>query len=223
MGKAPNTKNVLVIGDIHEPFSKEGYREFCIDTYNKYNCTHAIFIGDIIDHHALSYHETDPDGLSAGNELDLAIKHIGKWYKAFPHADVVIGNHDRMVMRKAFSGGIPRRWIVSFKEVLGTPDWNFTEELTYHSVRYIHGDGGGTAKKRAKEDLISTVQGHYHSQAYTEHFVGENFRIFGMQVGCGINRKTYAMAYAKAGAKPAIGCGLVLFNGSLPINILMKL
>jgi hypothetical protein len=35
-----------------------------------------FFIGDIIDNHYSSYHESDPDGYSAGEELDRAIDMI---------------------------------------------------------------------------------------------------------------------------------------------------
>ena len=49
---------VLVIGDLHLPFVKDGYLEFCIWVYKKYNCTEVVFIGDILDNHASSYHET---------------------------------------------------------------------------------------------------------------------------------------------------------------------
>jgi hypothetical protein len=44
-----------------------------------------------------------------------------------------------------------------------------------------------------------------------------------MQVGCGIDFGTYAMAYAKYGKKPAVGCSVVLNEGTLPINLLMPL
>ena len=47
--------------------------------------------------------------------------------------------------------------------------------------------------------MQSTVQGYLHTQAYCEYTVGRNFKIFGMQVGCGIDFSSYAMAYAKAG------------------------
>ena len=69
---------------------------------------------------------------------------------------------------------------------------------------------------------MNTVQGHLHTQCYIEHYVGQNFRIFGMQVGCGIDHDSYAMAYAKRGKKPSIACGVVL-NGTTPINLLMPL
>lgn len=218
----PDTTNVLIIGDLHEPFTLDGYREFCIETYKKYKCTHVIFIGDIVDNHAISYHESDADGMSAGDELDEAIENLALWYKAFPRADVVIGNHDRLIMRKAFTGGIPRRWILGYQDMFGVPGWHFSERFSYDDVQYIHGEGG-TGRARCKKDLMSTVQGHLHTQAYTDHFVGSSYRIFGTQVGCGVDKNAYAMAYAKDYGKPAIGVAVVLNHGELPINIMMKL
>jgi hypothetical protein len=125
-------------------------------------------------------------------------------------------------MRKAQTSAIPTAWIKEYKDVLNTPNWNFTESVRYNDVLYIHGEGG-TARSRMKKDLQSVVQGHLHTQAYCEHLVGSNFRIFGMQVGCGIDNKSYAMAYAKNYGKPAIGVGLVLNNGKQPLNVLMEL
>ena len=38
-----NTDNrVLVIGDVHAPFGKEGYLQFCIETYKKYQCNKVV-------------------------------------------------------------------------------------------------------------------------------------------------------------------------------------
>lgn len=218
----PNTENVLVIGDIHEPFALEGYKEFCYEQYKKYKCTHVIFIGDVLDNHGSSYHEQDPDGMSAGDETDEAFEKIAEWSALFPRADVILGNHDRLVMRKAFTGNIPRRWIMSFQDVLGVPGWDFKERAVYDGIQYIHGEGG-TARVRCKKDLMSTVQGHLHPQAYTEWFVGSNYRIFGMQVGCGVDKRAYALAYAKDHPKPAIGAGVILNHGEQAFNVLMKL
>ena len=219
--KSKSGKNVLVIGDLHEPFCLDNYLEHCVETYNKYKCDEVVFIGDIIDNHASSYHETDPDGHSAGQELKMAIQRIKEWYKAFPKATVIIGNHDRLIMRKAYSSGLSKLWIKDYAEVLGTPGWNFTESIEIDDVLYIHGEGG-TARARVRRDLQSIVQGHLHSQAYIDWCVGAKFKLFGMQVGCGIDHKSYAMAYGKEGPKPAIACGVVL-QGEVPINIMMNL
>jgi len=213
-------RRILVIGDIHAPFELEGYFEFCKETYANYNCNQVIFIGDIIDNHYSSFHSTDPDGLGGGNELALAIKDVQKWAKEFPVADVLIGNHDRIIMRKAFDSAIPKQWIKSYNDVLGT-NWNWTERVVYDNIQYVHGEGG-TARTKAKNDMQSTVQGHIHTQAYTEWMVGRNFRVFGMQVGCGVDGNSYAAAYAKNFKKQAIGCGVII-GADTAINCLMKL
>jgi len=215
-----NERRILVIGDIHAPFELEGYLDFCKETYAKHLCNQVVFIGDIIDNHYTSYHETSSDGLGGADELHHAIESVKHWKEAFPVADVIIGNHDRMCMRKAQTSDIPSAWIKSYNEVLGT-NWNWVERVVHDNVQYIHGEGG-TARTKAKNDMMSTVQGHIHTQAYTEWMVGRNFRIFGMQVGCGIDGSSYAAAYAKHFKKQAIGCGVVL-GGHTAINCLMEL
>ena len=212
---------VLVIGDLHAPFELEGYLEFVKGLKKKYKTDTTVFIGDIIDNHFSSYHETDPDGMSGGQELDAAIKVVAQWYKAFPQATVIIGNHDRLIMRKAFSSAIPKIWIKDYNDVLGTPNWVWEDRKVIDNVQYIHGEGG-TARTRAKADLMSTVQGHLHTQCYTEWFVGANYKVFGTQVGCGIDFDSYAMAYAKRGKKPAVGAAVVI-DGTTVINELMEL
>ena len=217
MNLKDKSNRILVIGDLHEPFCLDGYLDHCKKVYEKYNCNVVVFIGDIIDNHYSSYHETDADGLGGGDELSLAISKIVKWYKAFPKAYVTIGNHDRIIARKAQTGGIPSRWIRSYSEVLGTPNWEFVESVEIDGVVYVHGDGAGQARSRFKKDLSSLVMGHFHTSGYIEYAVGKNFKIFGMQVGCGIDASSYAMSYGKAFGKPFISCGVVLNNGLLPI------
>lgn len=199
---------VLVIGDLHEPFCLDGYLEFCKSKKRKLKPDKIVFIGDIIDNHYASYHETDADGLGGKDELELAIKKIAKWYRAFPKATVIIGNHDRMVMRKAQSSSVPSAWIRDYKDVLNTPYWDFVDSNTIDGVQYVHGEGG-TARTRAKNDMMSTVQGHIHTQAYVEHLAGPRQRILAVQVGCGVDRRAYGMAYAKNFKHPFISCAYV--------------
>ena len=214
--------NVLVIGDLHEPFCLDSYLDWCIEQYHTYNCTEIVFIGDIIDNHYASYHETSADGMGGLDELELAIKRIARWHNAFSKATVIIGNHDRIIMRKSQTSSIPSKWIKSYKEVLEVPNWNFVERYVKDGVQYLHGEGG-TARTKCRADMMNTVQGHLHTQAYCEHYVGQNFRVFGLQTGCGIDHESYAMAYAKYGKKPAIGCAVILNNGKTPLNLLMPL
>ncbi len=200
---------VLIIGDTHCPFDLDTYLDFLVDTYERYNCNRVVHIGDELDHHYSSYHETDADGMGGGEELSFAKSRIKRYYNVFKDVDVIIGNHSRLIMRKAQTGGIPREWIRDYNDVLGVPNWKFHTELEIEGVLYAHGEGG-TARGKCKNDLQSVVQGHLHTQLYVDYIVGRNNRVFGMQVGCGINHEEYAFGYAKAGKKPAIGCGVVI-------------
>ncbi len=63
-------KRVLVIGDLHEPFCLDGYLDFCKKQYAIHNCNAVVFIGDIIDNHYSSYHESSADGMGGKYELE---------------------------------------------------------------------------------------------------------------------------------------------------------
>ncbi len=218
--KEHTEKRVLVIGDLHEPFTLDGYREFCVEMYHKYKCNQVVFIGDILDNHYSSFHDSDADGDSAGEELRKAKRNIAEWYETFPDAKVCIGNHDLIPDRKAFNAGLSQKWIKPIKEVLDTPNWEFAEQFIIDNVLYTHGTAR-KARQRSKDDFRSVVQGHYHSESYIEYFVGTRFKIFAMQIGCGVDKDSYAMAYGKHFKKQHINVGVVI--DELPILEYMKL
>jgi len=214
---------VLCIGDLHEPFCLPGYLDFCVSLYDEWECNRVVFIGDVIDNHFSSYHETDSNAYGGAYELEQAIEKLSRWYELFDDAMVTIGNHDALIMRKAQSGGITSAWIREFSEVLNTPGWEFVEECDIDGVQYLHGHGGGgKAVARCVKDMQSTIQGHYHTESYVQWKVGRRARVFGMQVGCGIDRRAYAMAYAKAHPKPAISAGIII-DGETAVVEMMPL
>lgn len=199
-------KRILVIADLHLPFEHKDYLEFCKQLRDTYQPDGVIFIGDIIDHHYTSFHGADPDGMSAGDELELCIKRVKEWHTAFPNALVMIGNHDARVFRLAKDSKISKAWIRDYKEVLNTPTWQFMEEAIIDDVLYTHGSSGD-AYKVATNRMISTVQGHYHTKMGIQYI---NNGTWGMQVGCGIDRNSYAMGYAKGHSKEQLlGAGMV--------------
>lgn len=210
-----NPDNVLVIGDIHEPFCLKDYLYFCRFTQEEQNCGTVVFIGDIIDNHYSSFHDAETQTFGPNQEFELAKNKIAKWYKVFPTAYVTIGNHDRIIHRKAKSAKLADKWILDLSVALDVPNWKFVEQITIHNVNYNHGEGG-TARSRMKTELQSQVQGHLHSQFYIDYAVGNNFKIFGVQVGCGIDHTAFAFAYGKHGPKPVIGCATVTKKGLNP-------
>jgi len=215
---------VLVIGDVHLPFERKDYLQFCKDTYKEYQCNRVVFIGDIIDNNYASFHANDPDAeYSAGTELDMVIERVKDWYNAFPDAEVCIGNHDAIIMRKAFDSGVPKVWIKEFNDVLGTPNWQWVTDTYIDGVRYVHGHKSSKARTATRRDMVSTITGHFHTDFYLEYMFGKTRAIFAMAVGCGIDDEQYAFAYAAGGKKNAIGCGVVLNGGETPILVKMNL
>jgi len=170
----------------------------------------------LIDNHYSSFHDTDPDGLGGNEEFQQAKKSLALWYKAFPKAKVCIGNHDAIPQRRAFNAGLSQHWVKTIQEAYQLWGWDFQESFVINNVCYSHGMGSD-AYKKAKDEMMSQVCGHHHIKMGLIYHVGLKYIVFGMQVGCGIDTKSYAMAYGKHFKKPAIGCGVVLNSGTLPI------
>lgn len=206
---------VLAIGDTHAPFTHPHYLEFCLRIRDKHRCDRVVHIGDEVDNHALSYHEKDPDGCSAGHEGDRAQLALRGWYKAFPRVNVCIGNHGDLHRRQARTAGLPSRFIKDHREAWGAPlgwDWDFRHQID--GVQYIHGTGFGGQLghvRAAKEHRQSTVMGHLHSYGGVMLTASHHDCLFGLNVGCGIDIDAYAFAYGRDFAvRPTLGCGVVI-------------
>ena len=210
--------NIGIIADLHTPFELPGYLDFCVKIFDRCKCKTFVSIGDIVDLHAISYHEHDPNGQSPIDEMEEADKHLKPWFKAFPKLYLCKGNHDSLVDRKGKTVGLPKRAFRPFRDIWNLPKgWVDGFEFHFDGVLYKHGTGFSgryahvTAAERSRQ---STVIGHTHSTLGIEYIVSSKDRIFGMNVGCGIDRKAYAFAYGKDfPRKPAVGCGVVTDRG----------
>lgn len=207
-------KNTLVIADTHIPFVKRGYLQFCKRIEKAFNCTRVVHIGDLVDNHSISYHEHDPDGWSPIGEMRAADKVLKKWFNAFPNVYLCRGNHDSLVDRKGKTAGLPKRAFKQFREIWSLPDsWEDGFSFQFDGVIYQHGTGYSGKYghvSAAESNRQSTVIGHLHSVAGVSYMASEKDCIFGMCVGCGIDRKKYAFAYGKDfRRKPILGCGVV--------------
>lgn len=216
--------NVIVIADTHIPFCHPGYLDFILRTRDEYNCDVAIHIGDFCDQHALSFWDTDPDGMSAGFEHESALEAAQKWYNEFPEMHVCIGNHDGRHYRKAMKSGISQAYLRTHEEVWEAPrSWKWGLKWRLNDVTYIHGTGttGKLAALNRSNDLGgSLVMGHTHTFGGVVWTYRDDKRYFGMNVGCGIDEGMYAMAYANAFRyNPTLGCGVILSDGEFPIFV----
>lgn len=211
--------NVLVVSDLQEPFSHRDAFNFVSVVKEVYATDTTVFIGDEVDFHAISpkfIH--DPDGRSPGDELDQAVRALGKWYDLFADEALVricTSNHTGRIFKKAFQAGIPKRFLRKVNEFLEAPgNWEWRDTWEVDGIRYEHGDAQGgmyAARTLALSNRQSTVIGHHHSHGGVNYLSNESECIFGLNVGCLIDRHTYVFDYGKnAKFKPTLGCGVVI-------------
>lgn len=217
---------VLVIGDVHEPAAHPGYLAFCKDIRKQWKCDRVVFIGDILDWHSISFHAAEPSAPGPLQEFDEARQAIQRWYRAFPSARVCIGNHDSRLARLAATVNIPARFIRDYSDLWNTPGWEWLQDFTIDRVHYLHGTGLGgqqPALTSAKASMLSTVCGHVHSVAGVRFTAGPDRRIFGMDVGCGVDTSHPAMNYgSNLVRKPLLGAGVVI-DGKQPYWVAMEM
>ena len=217
--------NILVVGDTHFPFVLPGYLDFVLDISDRYACGTTVHIGDLVDAHAVSTHTHDPDGLSAGDEFSEAEAEIRRWEKAFPTLTITMGNHDMRPYKRATDIGLPDRFLLGFKDAFGVQaNWQFVEEIEINDVIFRHKGGGGRtpAANYAQRNGVSAVTGHIHTAGGVQYVHQRKRQLWGLDSGCGIDRASYAMAYAADCPESlALGCGVLIDGGKLPIFVPM--
>ena len=77
-------KRVLVISDTHAPYQHPDAIRFLAAIKKEYSPDRVIHIGDEIDYHAMSFHDSDPDLYSASDELRAAVRVIADIQDLYP-------------------------------------------------------------------------------------------------------------------------------------------
>lgn len=216
---------VLVIPDIHEPWSHPKAIPHCQKAYQLFKCDRVVQLGDEVDFASFSRFPLNPDMPGAGHELELAIEGLRKWFLAFPHVEVCESNHGMRIFRKAFASGLPKRVLRRYEEILTYPKgWHFNDKpIEIDGVTYMHGEGlsQGSWKTAHHKLKGSVVIGHLHSGAGVLYSQTKR-RHFTMNTGCLIDPKADAFSYGKhLIEKPTLGCGVVIDGQSahfIPLN-----
>jgi predicted phosphodiesterase len=212
-----NKKPVLVIGDTHAPCMHPNYLSFLKKIYKKHKCGRVVHIGDLVDWCSISYHDKEAFMPNPVDEFKEAQKQVKAIHKAFPKADLLIGNHDSLPSRKAASLGLPDEVIRDFDRLWQLDGWTIHDrysDLVIDDVIYRHGDKGKggvmAGYKNAIAEFKSVVQGHLHAQSGIVYHANGGDCVFGMQVGCGVDHHHPAMNYGRVyAAKPILSCGVV--------------
>lgn len=211
-------ERILIISDMHIPYHHPDLYRFLEAINKKYRPDKVVCIGDEIDQHAMSFHDSDPDLPSAGNELEEAIKYLKPIYKLFPKVDLVDSNHGSMIYRKGKHHGIPRKYLRGYNEVLEAPvGWKWSHDLKLKcsdgSMVYFHHGLKKQGLQVAQQMGMHFVEGHYHNDFNISYSSTPSKLVWSMTVGCLIDDSSLAFAYNKTNlGRPIIGLGIIL-NG----------
>lgn len=222
-----DNSRILLISDLHIPYHHQDAIAFLLHLKEKYNPTRVICLGDEVDGHALSFHDSDPDLPSAGDEIRQALPVIAELFKIFPKMDILESNHGSLVWRKAKVFGIPKHYIKSYNEVLGVDSgwkWSFdlTVDLPNGQKCYMHHGKTSNIIQLSQQMGMNATQGHYHETFKIDYWGNSTGLYWGMQCGCLIDDDKLAFNYNNVNIKrPIVGTGLII--DSMPVLEPMRL
>lgn len=211
-----DNSRILFISDLHFPYHHPNTFEFLQMLKDRYNPTRVICLGDELDHHAISFHDSDPDLFSAGHELKAALVYIKQLEAMFPVMTLLDSNHGSLVFRKSKHHGIPRHYLKSYNDVLGVSNkWNWVNDLVLDlpdgQKVYCHHGKSAEAIKTSQAMSMSHVAGHFHEKFGIQYWANPNGLFFAINSGCLIDDSNYAFAYNNTNLKrPLIGTSLII-------------
>jgi calcineurin-like phosphoesterase family protein len=211
-------QRILLIPDMHHPYAHPDTWKFLAAIKRKYKPDRVICLGDEVDGHALSYHESDPDLASAGPELEKAIHFLKPIYKMFPKVDVLESNHGSLVYRKAITAGIPRRALKCYREILEAPKgwhWHFDMRIQMSNGvdLYLHHGKSAKAAELSLNEGCCSAEGHYHTKFHATYWRNSRGLFWGIHCGYLADHDSLAQAYAKSNIKKGIVGAAVILNG----------
>lgn len=212
-----SNKKILVISDMHLPYQHKDAIKFLAEIKKEFKPDTVISIGDLLDGHALSFHDSNPDLFSAGHELKKAKEYVRQLEDLFPKLVEVDSNHSSLIYRRALKHGLPREYLKDYGDFLETKKWHWVDDLTLTMSNgqrcfFTHGRSADILKVSQTMGM-SAVQGHYHTKFLISWWANPDNLFFSMNVGCMINQKSLAFAYAKNfKTRFIIGCGIII-NG----------
>ena len=208
---------VLVISDLHIPYHHKDSFNFLKEIKKEFKPDKIVNIGDSLDQHALSFHDSSPDLYSAGHELQKAKEYIKELEDIFPEVIEVDSNHSSLIYRRALKHGLPRAYLKDYGDFLETKKWKWVDDLTLtlsnnQRCFFTHGRSADILKVSQTMGM-SAVQGHYHTKLLISWWANPDNLFFAMNVGCLINQKNMAFNYARNfKTRFILGCGIII-NG----------
>jgi hypothetical protein len=223
---------ILTISDLHAPYGHCDTIPFLKALKKKYfkkGLKVAVVLGgDEIDAHGVSFHDSDPDLMAPGDELEAAINHLKPIMELFPTAYILESNHGSLFYRKLKHHGIPRHVLKSYNQILEAPKgWKWRPELVLkvsngQDVYFCHGKSSDVLKV-SQGMSMNVVQFHFHEKFSISYWKNPNQLFWAAQAGCLIDDDKAAYAYNKLNLKrPIIGTVVIVQGQPVLEPMLMK-
>jgi len=208
-------KRILVISDLHAPYQHPDAIKFLAALKDKYDPDKIICIGDELDFHAMSFHPSNAELYSAGDEFKAGQEVLWQLEELFPKMTLVESNHGSMAYRKARVTGIPDSFLIPYKEILDVKHWNWVDRLglTLPNKQpvFIAHQICANARTAMMSKMMSIIQGHFHEKFEIVYMSNGERLNFGMTVSCLIDDKSMAFHYNKVFPKrPIMGSAMVI-------------
>jgi len=147
-------------------------------------------------------HDSDPDLMSAGDELIAAKKKLHKLEKIFPEMTLLHSNHSSLIYRRALKHGMPRAYLKNYNQFLDVgPGWEWVDDITIPlsdgSKAFATHGMSADGLKLAMQYGLHTIQGHFHSKMNIQYFSNPSSLIWSMQCGCLTKQSSLAFEYAR--------------------------
>lgn len=211
-------QRILLLSDMHHPFAHPDLWKFLTAIKKKYRPDRVICLGDEVDYHALSYHESSTELLSSGPELERAIRFLRPLYKLFPVVDLLESNHGSLVYRKAQTAGIPKRALRSYRETLDAPKgwrWHFDLRIKMSNGQdlYLHHGKSAAAGALSLKEGCCAAQGHFHTRFDVTYRRNAAGIFWDLHCGYLAHHDSLAFAYDKSNLDKGIVGTCIILNG----------
>lgn len=210
----PKEKVVGVISDLHLPYHNKKALAFIIETFERRGVTDIVFIGDILDNYWYGHkYLKNYNVVGPKEDFNASKSYLQEFYKEFPYATFIIGNHDVRIIKREDDGFV-EDFEEAFRKLFNPPrTWKIKNQAIIDGVCYIHGTGvsgqnGAISMMRTKRQ--STVIGHTHSFGGITYSNNGVDCAFALNVGCLVDLKAPVFDYGLNNKeKPVLGCGVV--------------
>ena len=220
---------ILVIPDMHAPYHHPDTLAFLKAVQAAFNPDLTVCLGDELDYHALSFHDSDPNLESAGVELERGKVFLNEMRKQFPDVLVCHSNHGSMHYRRAKAHGIPVQLVRTYRDIVFPGlkvNWNWADSWKVNTplgkVLFKH-QSAGEILADAAHNGCNLVVGHEHGKYAVSYAASSAHLYYEVYSGCLIDKDSLAFAYGRHSRnKPIIGCTVILQGRPVLVPMVLR-